>query len=142
MSPEVYLDARAVIEGALADLANNSPPVIISPEWPNELFEPPEPLQPWLSIDIGGDVAETIELGGRTWEETGAIWLHFMLPIGIGIEDGLTWRKAFSVAFRDAIPTVEGLYYRDHVFDPLGAEDGVWRRLSLIIRYEFNDILL
>jgi hypothetical protein len=142
VSPEVWLDAKAVIDATLTGLASNSPPVIIFPEYPNELFEPPEPIQTWLSIDIGGDVAEPIELGGKTWEETGAIWLHLMLPIGDGIENGLTWRKAFSVAFRAAIPTVQGLYYRDQSFDPLGAEDGVWRRLSLIIRYEFNDILI
>ena len=134
VSPEVWTDAKAIIEATALDLA-------LPLDLPNEDFTTPEPPAAWVSIDVGGDAAETIELGGLTWEERGAIWVHCMLPFNSGIADGLAWRKAFSVAFRAAQPTVEGLYYRDHSFDPLSSDDGVWRRLSLVVRYEYDDRL-
>lgn len=135
MSPEVWLDARAIILDTAANYG-------LAVELPNEDFDMPNPPSSWISIDLGGDASETLEIGNRWWEERGAIWVHVMVPFNSGVIDGLTWRKAFSVAFRGAVPTVEGLYYRDHAFDPLGADDGIWRRLSLIVRYEFDDILV
>lgn len=135
MSPEVWSAAKDIIVATAAGLGT---PVAM----PNEDFSPPHPPSLWVSTDLGGEASETIELGGITWIERGAVWIHVMAPLNIGIDLALHYRKAFSVAFRaDTSPAVPGLYWRDHSFDPLGADDGVWRRLSLIVRYEFDDRL-
>lgn len=133
MSPEVYQDVKLILTATATSLS-------LPMELPNEGFSPPEPTNTWVSIDVGGDAAETIELGNLTWLENGAVWIHLMIPLGNGIEAALAQRKSFSVAFRATPPTVEGLHYRDQTFEPLGADDGVWRRLTLIVRYDYNDI--
>lgn len=140
MSPDVWNDAKPIIAATAAAVTdNNGGPLLV--EWPNESFSVPDPPNAWLSIDIGGEAAEALELGGKYWEERGAIYLHLMLPMFNGVDKGLAWRKAFSVAFRAAVPSTQGLYYDSHSFDPLGPDDGVWRRLTLIVRYRFTDLL-
>jgi hypothetical protein len=132
VSPEVWQECRTII-AATAD--EYQLPV----EYPNDDFTVPEPLNAWVSIDIGGDAAETIELGNLSWIERGSVWIHIMVPFNSGIVDGLTWRKAFSTAFRASTPTTPGLFWRDHSFDPLSPDDGPWRRLTLIVRYDYDD---
>jgi hypothetical protein len=120
------------------------PPLPVS--WPNE--DPgsrTSPPSPWLDIELQAETTFAYELGGGIWRENGAIWLHVMIPVGTGMVTGLTIRKALSVAFRDAInqtDTIGLIYDPDQAFDPAGqSDDGVFRRLSLIVRYHFEDLL-
>lgn len=134
MSPEVWKDVKTLItqEAARQNL---------TVEWPNEMLSRNSTATAsWVAVEVAAESAEAYELGGAVWDERGTIWLHIMIPMGEGIDTALAQRKAFSVAFRLAQP-IEGLYYRDHAFDPLGQEDGVYRRLSLMVRYEFTDIV-
>jgi hypothetical protein len=139
MTPEVWDDARARIATVAADLG-------LPVAWPNEDGQTwVAPPVPWLEIEASSAASAPIEIGGGIWREDGTIWLHLMLPLGTGIRDGLVQRKAFSAAFRSdggALPGAPvGLFYRDHTFDPLGADDGVYRRLSLLIHYDYQDIV-
>src|ERR1044072_7570252 len=134
MSPEVWSAAKGIILNTATGLG-------VPVELPNERFAPPHPPSIWISTDLGGEASETIELGGLTWIERGAVWIHVMAALNIGVDLSLAYRKAFSVAFRRGVPTLQGLHWRDHSFDPLGADDGVWRRLSVAVRYEFDDRL-
>lgn len=135
MSPEVWQAAKTIIVATAADL---NVPV----DLPNEDFSPPAPPALWVSTDIGGEASQTIELGNLTWVERGSVWIHVMASLNTGIDTALAYRKAFSVAFRADTPTPPGLYWRDHAFDPMSADDGLWRRLSLIVRYDFDDRLV
>lgn len=113
-------------------------------EVPNEDAGPrPSPPAPWLDIEVAAESAAPMEMGAHIWEERGSIFLHVMIPLGTGIRDGLVARKALSVAFRDVTGTPNGLVYRTgQSFDPMGpgSDDGVYRRLTLIIRYDYQDI--
>ena len=134
MSPEVWSAAKAIILDTASGLG-------VSVELPNERFSAPQPPSIWVSTDLAGEASETIELGSLTWIERGSVWIHVMAALNIGVDLALAYRKSFSVAFRGDVPTLQGLHWREHSFDPLGADDGVWRRLSLAVRYEFNDRL-
>jgi hypothetical protein len=137
MSPEVWADALPRIQATATGLG-----ILVA--LPNEDFTGrPNPPAPWLDIEAAAESAQTLEMGGRIWEEEGSLFLHLMIPVGTGITAGLTMRKAFSVAFRAVSDAINGLYYRGgQAFDPLGpgSDDGVYRRLSLIVRYSFQDI--
>ncbi len=133
MSPDVWKDAKAVIADTAAQLN-------IPVEWPNEMLARPSGTATWLAVEGAAESAESYELGNTVWDEHGTIWLHIMIPIGLGIDIALAQRKAFSVAFRVTSPT-PGLYYRAHAFDPLGPDDGMYRRLSLLVRYEWTDLV-
>lgn len=137
MSPVVWNDALPRILAAAAS-------VNLIVELPNEEAGPrPVPPQPWLDIEVAADAAMPLEMGGAIWEEHGQIFLHVMIPVGSGILDGLTIRKALSVAFRAVSGAPNGLVYRQgQAFDPMGpgTDDGVYRRLSLIIRYDYQDV--
>jgi hypothetical protein len=135
MSPEVYESAKAIITAQANSLG-------LTVQWPNLDYAPPMPPGIWVSIDTAAESAETIELPNDQWLERGSIWIHTMLPIGIGIEQGLTYRKAFANAFRAAEPTTAGLHYAEHAYDPLSADDGLWRRLSLAVAYRYYDLMI
>src|SRR5690348_13637031 len=140
MSPAVWDDAIPRVLAAAATLG-------LHVEMPNEEvgerprgsnFQP----SPWLDIEVDAESAGSIEIGGAIWDEHGSIFLHVMIPIGTGMRDGLVMRKALSVAFRGITDATEGLIYRnDQSFDPLGpaGDDGVYRRLTLIVRYHYQD---
>jgi hypothetical protein len=137
MSPEVLDDCLPRIQAACQSLG-------ISLALPNEdtdgvrLANP----APWVDMEVSAQASTAFELGGAAWDEQGTIWLHLMVPVGTGIRDGLVMRKALAVAFRHLTDTAVGLTYRDSMsFDPMGpaADDGVYRRLSLLIRYHYQD---
>ncbi|MFT8245198.1 phage tail terminator-like protein [Roseomonas sp. BN140053] len=131
-SPEVWADARVLITAGAAAL---SLPVA----WPNETFSPPEPLGPFLAVEVSGDGAEPLELGGGVWVEDGAIHLHVMVPTGWGITQGLQLRKALADGFRGLPP--RAVVYDRFTLDPGGMdEDGNWFRLSLRVAYRYQDI--
>lgn len=137
MSPVVWADCLPRILAAAATIG-------ISVELPNEDAGPrPVPPAPWLDIEAAAETADPIELGAQIWEEHGSIFLHLMIPVGSGISDGLAMRKTFSTAFRAVSGAPLGLVYRNgQAFDPLGpgTDDGVYRRLTLIVRYIYQDI--
>lgn len=127
-SPAVWTDARARLEAAaLAPVA-----------WPNEAFAPPEPPGPWIAVEVYGDLSEPIEIGGGTWQESGTLLLHVMVPTGTGIAAGLALRKAAANLFRGLPPGP--VLYDGARFDPGGADDdGLWHRLSVGISYRYQD---
>ena len=140
MSPEVWDDVRQRV-AAVAD------PIGLRVVWPNEDAAPPVGVanpqpKPFLDVEVAGQLMETLEITAVIWQEDGVIYLHLMVPTGTGIRDGLVLRKQFSTAFRQVTDQPEGLIYRDQTFDPLGAstDDGVFRALTLIIRYTYQDI--
>lgn len=134
MSPEVWADARRLILDGNAQLAQ---PVPIA--WPNERFEDPEPPVPFIFVEGRGDTSEPYELGGGVWVEDGAVLLHIAVPTGSGIERGIAIRKAASGWFRGLPP--RPVVYEGFSLDP-GAmdEDGNWYRLTLRVRYRYQDI--
>lgn len=134
MSPEVWQEVRALIRQAAAAID-------VPVEFPNERMPGGAASMPpfWFAIDIGADTSAKIELGADVWEEHGTIWLHLMMPVNAGVEVGLLYCRALSLAFRNAQPGLEGLYYRDHSVQPLGPEEGVSRRLSLLVRYSYTN---
>lgn len=132
-SPEVYADVKRIITAEAASLG-------LPVQWPNIDFTPPSPPSIWLTIDLAAEASEPYELGIGSWMERGSVWLHVMLAWGTGIDYGLQLRKALSNTFRFAQPGVSGLVYREHSFDPLSQDDGLWRRLSLAVAYTFSDI--
>jgi hypothetical protein len=141
VSPEVWANAAPLIAAAAAAMV---PPLPIA--WPNEDPGPrPSPPAPWLDIELQAQSTYAYELGGNIWRENGTIWLHVMIPVGSGMTQGLTIRKTLSVAFRQVQGDsgLEGLYYDpDHSMDPaVGTDDGIYRRLSLLCRYHFEDKL-
>jgi hypothetical protein len=134
MSPDVWADAMMLIRDGVAQLPT---PVPIA--WPNEVFEPPHPLGPFIAVEGMGDGAEPLELGGGVWVEDGAVVLHITVPTGRGIAEGLALRKTAAGWFR-GLPARPVLYER-FVMDPGGAdEDGSWYRLGLRILYRYQDI--
>jgi hypothetical protein len=138
MSPEVWVDALPRIVAAAASAG-------LPMMRPNEDPLPrPVPPAPWLDVEAAAESAAPIELGGQIWEERGIIFLHILIPVGSGLMAGLVARKALSVAFRTVTDAIPGLYYNHdgHGFDPMGppGDDGVYRDLTLIIRYRFQDI--
>jgi hypothetical protein len=135
VSPEVWTEVRPLIAATAATLG-----VMVA--WPNEDAGPrPEPPAPWLAVDLVSNVSSRYELGANVWLEEGSIWIHLFIPNGTGVDWGLSARKAFSVAFRGAVPATAGLTYRDHSSDPLGPDDGVYKSLSLRVSYYFTDVL-
>jgi hypothetical protein len=130
-SPEVWADARARLEaGGLS----------VPFAWPNEAFTNPEPPAPWLLVEISGDLSAPLELGrDGVWQEDGAILVHVMVPTGTGVTDGLALRKAVANLFRGLPPGP--VTYHGATFDPGGPGDdtGVYHRLSLSIRYRYQD---
>lgn len=130
-SPEVWTDARARLEAAALGGTTIA--------WPNEPFDLPEPLAPYLVAEISGDMSEPIELGsGGTWQEDGTVWVHVMVPVGEGITAGLALRKTIANLFRGVI--AGGIVYRSAQMDPGGTDDeGNWFRLSLGVQYIFQD---
>lgn len=135
MSPEVWSDVKPRLQAIATQHG-------VRVEWPNEALTGTDNIvATWVSIETGAESAGRIELGRDVWEEFGAVFIHVMVPAGSGIEDALALRKAFSVAFRGITPNTIGLNYRDQSFDPLGPSYGVYRHLSLTVRYEFTDIL-
>ena len=88
-SPEVYQDARTLIADGAAQL-------VLPVAWPNRKFKPPEPVAPFLAVEVMGDGAEPYELGGGVWVEDGTIEVAVVVPTGTGIEQGLTLRKAVA----------------------------------------------
>lgn len=131
-SPDVWIDARARLEAA--DLGG------ATIAWPNEPFDLPEPLAPYLVAEISGDMSEPIELGsGGTWQEDGTVWVHVMVPSFTGLTDGLALRKTVANLFRGV--SAGGIVYRGAQMDPGGTADdaGNWFRLSLGVQYVFQD---
>jgi len=139
MSPEVWDDCIPRIQAVATQLG-------ITVEMPNEdAGQRPSPPQTWIDIEVAAQTAGPIQIGYDAWREEGQIFIHLMVPIGQGLRPTLVQRKAFSTAFR-GINTVtpEGLNYTDdQSMDPLGpgGDDGVYRRLTLIVRYTFDDKL-
>lgn len=137
MSPAVFDDFVPRVQAVAAALG-------ISIVLPNEDSSSirPIPPAPWLDIEVSAQASTAIELGGGVWDEQGTIWLHLMIPVGAGMRDGLVMRKALANSFRGITDAAVGLAYRnDMAMDPMGpgSDDGVYRRLSLLIRYHFQD---
>lgn len=136
MSPEVWDDMLPRILAAAASLGL---PVLM----PNEdAGERPNPPAPWIDLEVSANSSETIELGGRIWNEEGTIWIHVMVPVGTGIATGLALRKGMANAFRVVPDPIMGLVYRNEMaMDPAGpaTDDGVYRPLTLLVRYHFQD---
>ena len=139
MSPEVWDDCIPRIQAVATQLG-------ISFEMPNEPPGPrPTPDQTWLDIEVASQSSAAIELGDDVWMENGQIFLHLMVPIGTGWRDALVKAKAFQVAFRGINTTTPaGLVYRDNQSsDPMAnKDDGMYRRLSVIVNYKFQDKLV
>jgi hypothetical protein len=138
MSPIVWQDVLPRVQTAAAAIG-----LVVS--LPNEDAGPRAiPPAPWLDIEVAAESAGAMEMGGRLWLERGSIFLHVMIPVGTGVLPGLTLRKALSVAFRNVQNAPAGLIYsrEGQAFDPMGpgTDDGVYRRLTLIVRYDYQDI--
>jgi hypothetical protein len=136
MSPAVWDDVLPRILAAAASLGL----LVVLPN--EDAGERPNPPAPWLDLEISANSSETIELGGAIWNEEGTIWLHVMVPVGTGIATGLALRKGLANAFRGVTDSVVGLVYRNEMaMDPAGpaTDDGVYRPLTLLIRYHFQD---
>lgn len=133
-SPEVWADAKARITAVATTLA-------LPVAWPNEPFDPPDPLGMHLVTEISGDMAAPIEIGGTgaSWEETGTVWLHLMVPAGDGIDGALAARKTLANAFRGV--TINGIAYTRATMDPSGPadDDGNWTRVTLRVHYSYQD---
>jgi hypothetical protein len=136
MSPAVWDDVLPRILAAAASLGL----LVVLPN--EDSGERPSPPVPWLDLEVSANSSETIELGGRIWNEEGTIWLHVMVPVGTGIATGLALRKGLANAFRGVTDSVVGLVYRNEMaMDPAGpaTDDGVYRPLTLLIRYHWQD---
>jgi hypothetical protein len=132
MSPEVWADAEALIRDGATQIG-------LPVAWPNQRFADPEPPAPFLAVEGMGDGAEPYELGGGIWIEDGAVVLHILVPVGTGVARGLELRKAAAGWFRGLPP--RPVVYDSFVLDPGGMdEDGNWYRLSLRVRYRYQDI--
>lgn len=133
-SPEVWADARARLEAAAPGLG-------VAFAWPNEEFTlPADPSALWVAVEIAGDLAELVELGGGAWAETGSLYLHVMVPVGSGLTDGLMLRKRLALLFR-GVAEPGGPAWYDARMDLAGPPDdsGLYRPLSLAIAYRFQD---
>jgi hypothetical protein len=139
MSPEVWDDCIPRIQ-AVADAQG------ITFEMPNEpALQRPQPPQPWLDIEVASQSSVQMEIGDDAWIEEGQIYLHLMIPIGTGWRPALVMAKAFQVCFRGINKTTPpGLVYRDNQSsDPMAnKDDGMYRRLSVIVNYKFQDKLV
>jgi hypothetical protein len=138
MSPEVFDDFVPRVQAAATTLG-------IGVALPNEDASSirPVPPAPWLDIEVSAQATTAIELGGTVWDEQGTIYLHLMIPVGVGMRDGLVMRKALATTFRGITDAAVGLAYRnDMAMDPMGpgTDDGVYRRLSLLVRYHYQDM--
>jgi len=137
-SPEVYDDARAIIEAAALSL--NLPVA-----WPNEEFLEPQPFDNegvpsvWVAVELEGDVGDPVEIGGVQWDEQGVVHLSVMIPLNTGVREGMAKRKALALAFRGLPPGV--VLYGSSSLDPGGPSetDGRWRMLGLRVAYSFQD---
>lgn len=141
MSPEVWDDAIPRIVAVAATLG-------LHVEMPNEDAGPrPSPPATWVDIAVAANTAGPMQIGYDAWEEHGQIFINLMVPVGAGLRDGLVQRKTFSTAFRGINYTGQipvGLNYSDEQsMDPLGpsVDDGVYRPLTLIVRYTWQDRL-
>jgi hypothetical protein len=136
MSPQVWADARPRIQAVIAAQG-------IAASWPNEDFTRPDQPAIWLAVEFSSNADVPIEIGANTWQENGALLLHLMLPRGVGIDKALALKDALSVAFRGVTDAAIGLAYREQSTDPIadGTDDGIYRRMSLWVRYAYQSQL-
>lgn len=131
-SPEVWQEARSRLEAA-----NLGVPIA----WPNEGFaDPADSTDPiFVSVEIEGGLSAPIEIGlNATWEESGALWCHVMIPSGTGIVAGIALRKTIANLFRDLPPGPVTWTSAD--LDIGGqSEDGGYFSLPLRVTYRFHD---
>lgn len=139
MTPEVWDDARARIDAAARAL-------LIAVNWPNEsVGERPDPPTMWIDIEAAAESSNDIEIAGTMWDEQGQIYIHLMVPVGTGVREGFRVRMLLSDAFLGVTDGPEGLSYRNgRSFDLMGppGDDGVYRRLTLIVRYHYQSVLV
>jgi hypothetical protein len=141
MSPEVWDDCIPRIEAVAEQLGIAVVELALEDPGPR-----PAPPKPWVDIEVAANTAGPMQIGYDLWVETGQIFIHLMVPRGSGMRPALVQRKAFSTAFRGINnTTIPGLIYSDdQSMDPMGpgTDDGVYRRLTLIVRYKFEDRLV
>jgi hypothetical protein len=125
-SPEVWADAKPRLQAAADELG-----AVI--QWPNEPAEEPEPgpdgnLPLFLAVEIEGDAAEPVELGGATWDENGTVYVHVLVPTGSAIDAALAARKAIANRFRGL--AAGAVRYDGFRFPPGGTDEtsGNWYR--------------
>ncbi len=70
----------------------------------NDGFEPPDTQEPFVYVEVVGDVIEQDTFGdpgANEWVEEGAVYLHVMVPNGTGSRDARGIAKRLTDLFRE-----------------------------------------
>lgn len=135
MSPEVWDDAYPRIAAVATSLGISLKRPIENP------VARPHPVAMWAEIGIGGDDGESIEIGGAQWDEAGSIFIHLLIPEGSDIRVALVASQQFRNAFRGVTDAAAGVLYRGGQSFIMEQDEtpGLYRRLTRIVRYHFQD---
>lgn len=109
---------------------------------------PSVPSGPYWLIETASSRGDRAEMGSKLSEENGTIWLHLMMPPGLGTPPALAFTKRMSDWFRKAqdgqfnnMP--EGLVYYSQSDDPPDLnQEGSRVRFSVSFDYQYRDILV
>lgn len=134
-NPTVWTDAWARAQEAATTLG-------IDLLDPLEKALPDDGEKAFLCMESASGLNDRLELGADADDvETGQIWIHTMVPVGImKTLDALSGRIVISRAFRrPTSPLPVGLTYEGHDFNPPdSSETGNFYRFSLGISYTFQ----
>lgn len=131
-SPAPWADARAKIEAAELVPADRI-------YWPNEPFVTPDPPALWLAVEAEGEVLAPIELGGRTWQESGTLHVHIMAPAGWGTADARALAERVAGLFR-GLPPQPVVYLGGAIGRGGASDDGAWWRMSCAIDWRYQTV--
>ena len=133
-SPVPWADAKALLQTALATV-----PATIPIAWPNVAFANPSPPTIWISVDSVGRSLEQIELGGRSWQEEGTLYVYIMAPAGFGTEQSRQLAKTITNGFRNLGPR-DVVYYAACIGQGNRDEtDGSWWIMPVTIDWRWQD---
>lgn len=129
-SPAPFNDARSLIIAA-----NLGVPIA----WPNEVFDKPEPVAPWIHVEMTSDVMAPIELSGGVWQEEGTLYIDVFVPTGTGTDAARTLAKNASNIFRAVSGPV--VYLGGSIGNGSVSEnDGMWWLITVTVRWRYQDI--
>lgn len=128
----------AVYDAVRGYLASNWSETPIA--WENEAFTRPEPMAPWLAVEIAGSLYSQESIGADTqaanrWDEAGTLFLHVFVPAGTGSSTARRHCKTLADLFRGARLIGDALEFMDASIglgEP-GDEEGTTYRISVSV---------
>lgn len=108
--------------------------------WENEDFTRPDPLAPWVAVEIAGSLYSQESVGAdvqaaNRWDEAGTLFLHVFVPAGTGSSTARRHCKTLADLFRGARLMDDALEFLDASigFGEPGDEEGVTYRVSVSV---------